>query len=343
MYTCEYCNKNFETKQGVLNHMVKKHNKTFNSYDERYKFYYYILDNKEIPKCKYCDNDIYVNTKKGSKVCNNKECKFKYNSDIHKKVYKDKPELILKAKENRLKYLSNKENFNSTAFGKRCNKKLSFLEKWFYDNVIIKYNLTNKYLIINEYKIKTEDKNSAYSLDFAFINIKLDVELDGRCHFINGKERQKHDIKRDNFLLKNNWNIYRISFYDVEKNEEETINKFINILQNNSFKYDNSYYLRNKVITNKEFIKQYNRKKDKEYNKKLKQIEKEKYYNEQYNLLKDLEENSNINFKKFGWVKQANDYLLSKGKSIKLLHRYIKKYYPDFFKNTGAFIRKTGS
>ena len=61
------------------------------------------------------------------------------------------------------------------------------------------------------------------------------------------------DIKRDKYLQNNGWNIYRISWYDVKYNEQETINKFIELLNSNKFEYDKSYYIRNKVITNKEF------------------------------------------------------------------------------------------
>ena len=340
MYICKECNKELKTKPALMQHLKKYHNYKFNNYDEQYKFYYYTLDNIEIPKCKYCENEIYVNSRRGSHTCNNPFCQSKYLTDIQKQIHENNPQLAINARERRIKYLSNKNNFNSTAFGKRANKKLSFLEQWFIDNIINKYNLTDKYLIVNEFPITNENKNSAYVLDFAFINIKLDVELDGRCHFNHGEERIQSDYKRDEYLINNGWNIYRISFWDVEHYEMETINKFISLLNDSKFEYDKSYYIRNKVITNKEFQIQYNKQKNKEYIKEQNKIKKLKYIEEKRNILIDLEKNSNIDFSKYGWVSKAIKYLQEKNIKIMKLHNTLMLYYPEFFKNNNVFIRK---
>ena len=147
MYKCNYCNKTFKTSIGLYIHLksVHKINMTF---DERYKFINYICENKEIPKCKYCDNEIYVKNKRGSKICNNPECKHKYLSDIQKEIHKNNPQLSINARKRRIEYLSNPNNFNTTAYGIRANKKLSYLEQWFLDNIIEKYRLYDKYCII---------------------------------------------------------------------------------------------------------------------------------------------------------------------------------------------------
>ena len=339
MYSCQECGKKIKTQNGLIFHLMQRDNKLL-TYDERYKFKNYILKNIPIPKCKYCDNDIYVKNWRGSKICNNPLCRSKHLSEIQKEIHRNNPQLAINARERRINYLSNKNNYNSTAYCKRANKQLSFLEQWFYDNVIIKYNLTSKYLIINEYKISNENMSSAYSLDFAFINIKLDVELDGRCHFNHGEKRIETDIIRDNFLLKRGWNIYRISFWDVEHNEKTIIDNFMKLLNNNDFTYDKSYYLRNKVISNIEFQQQYNKNKDKEYIKEQNKQKKLIYINEQRNILKDLEQNSQIDFSKFGWVGLATKYLLNKNIKISQLHRHLKHYYPEFFTNNNVFIRK---
>jgi len=327
---CHICKKEFKTYKDLLNHYKEYHDITFiNKYDFIIKYKNYLKYNEDIPKCKYCGkNDIDCRSNRLTNYCH--DCKHLYLSDIQKQIHKNNPQLAENARQRRLKYLSDKSNFNSTAFGKRANKELSFLEKWFYDNIIQKYNLTDKYTIINEY---TE---SIYFLDFAFINIKLDVELDGKCHFNNDNKRIEHDIERDNFLINKGWNIYRISWNDVKFNEQETINKFIKLLNDNKFKYDKSYYIRHKVISNKEFKyqeKQRNNKKEQQLLKKQQQYD---YYK---NIIIDLEKNSGINFSKFGWVKLANEYLNSKNIIIKQLHRTIKKYYPNFFINNNVFIR----
>ena len=329
-FVCEICNKKFESKLSIFTHIQKKH-KLCKNFDDKYKYWNYILEGKEIPKCEIChNNDIYVKSRRGSHVCNNPECIKKYHSQIQLQIHKNNPQLAENARQRRLKYLSDKSNFNSTAYGKRINNELSYLEKWFYDNIIQQYNLTDKYTIINEY---TELK---YFLDFAFINIKLDVELDGKCHFNHDNQRIEHDIERDKFLINKGWNIFRISWYDVKFNEQETINKFIELLNNNKFGYDKSYYIRHKVISNKEFKYQEEQRNNKKEKLLLKKQEQYNYYK---NIIIDLEQNSNIDFTKYGWVTLAYQYLNSKNIIIKQLHRIIKKYYPDFFINNNVFIR----
>lgn len=330
-YICEVCKKEFKSKLGLFSHIQIKHH-LCNDIDSRYKYWNYILENKPIPKCEICGiNDIYVKSKRGSHVCSDENCIRKYHSDIQLKIHENNPHLRENARIRRLKYLSNKSNFNSTAFGNRANKKLSYLEQWFYDNIIIKYNLTNNYTIINEYT------DSIYFLDFAFINIKLDVELDGKCHFNNDNKRINHDIERDKFLQNKGWNIYRISWYDVKYNEQETIDKFIKLLNSNNFIYDKSYYIRHKVLTNKEFKYQ---QEQRDHKKEQQLLNKQNRINYFKNILIDLEKNSNIDFSKFGWVNKALKYLQERNIQITQLHRTIKLYYPEFFENNKVFIRK---
>ena len=347
MYTyfikkCTICEEKFNSWDKLKDHYTNNHNLDifYNICDFKVKYKNFIRFNKEIPKCKYCNqNDIVCKSGRLTDHCDNEECCHLSKSKLQKEIHKNNPQLAINARKRRIEYLSNKENFNSTAFGKRANKQLSFLEKWFYNKIVQKYDLTKKYLIINEYKITNENMTSAYSLDFAFINIKLDVELDGRCHFKNGNERINTDIKRDNYLLNSGWNIYRISYYDIEYNEKETINKFIKLLENNDFDYDKSYYLKNKVITNNEFKKQYEIHKNKEYQKEQRNIRKLQDIKNKRNILIDLEKNSNIDFSKFGWVNKAHKFLQTKNSDIKMIHRYINKYYPEFFKNNNVFIK----
>ena len=98
---------------------------------------------------------------------------------------------------------------------------MSYLEQWFYDNVIIKYNLTEKYDIVNELCVYP------YFIDFAFQNINVAVELDGKCHFIHGETRNGHDRKKDNFLIEKGWKVFRIGYTE---NNEETINEFLSYI-----------------------------------------------------------------------------------------------------------------
>lgn len=75
-----------------------------------------------------------------------------------------------------------------------------------------------------------------------------------------------------------------------------------------------------------------------------KQITGQKIKNDKYvynkNIIIDLEQNSNIDFSKFGWVEKAKIYLQRKNINITNLSRFIKRYYPEFFVNNDVFKRK---
>ena len=327
-YICPICHKEFKSLLALSIHYNSIHKN-----EENFKIYWnYTRLGLSKPVCPYCGKDVVVNTRI-LHTCGSSECKHKYNVEYQKKIHEERPELKEKARERRIKYLNNKLNFENTAWGKKANNKLSFLEQWFVDNIIIPYKLYETFDIVNEYTVER------YFLDFAFVNIKLDVELDGRCHFNNGNKRIEHDIERDKKLKSKNWNIYRISHIDVETNEKETVKNFIQYIKSfdkiSSKKFDtNKYYTNNYIIIN-------NRKLEKEKLKKEKEKSKQIKINNIINILNKLKFESGIDFTKFGWVEKSKQYLdknnLYYGKNLRL---YIKKYYPEFFDGINVFTRK---
>lgn len=85
--------------------------------------------------------------------------------------------------------------------------------------------------IINEF----DDKNyvrefpiGRYSIDFAWVDKKLAIEIDGEQH---ERECQKNsDIQKDNLLHQNGWKVLRIKWKDMFNNPKKWIdisNKFI--------------------------------------------------------------------------------------------------------------------
>lgn len=79
-------------------------------------------------------------------------------------------------------------------------------------------NLTKKYRV------------GLYQLDFADINKKLDIEIDGDQH-IYDKRIVKHDIERTNNLKKKGWKTYRILWSDYQKKNFEEKVEVINNLK----------------------------------------------------------------------------------------------------------------
>ncbi len=97
--------------------------------------------------------------------------------------------------------------------------KLTYIERWFINEVILKNKLHCKYDIVNEMRIYP------YFLDFAFSDIKLDVELDGDYH--NTDDRKKRDKIRTNRLSELGWTTYRITAREIKMSPEKTISNFI--------------------------------------------------------------------------------------------------------------------
>jgi very-short-patch-repair endonuclease/transposase len=95
--------------------------------------------------------------------------------------------------------------------------------------------------IFSQYQLdlKSEWKVGTYSLDFAEIKKKIDVEIDGEQHFVDPKI-VAHDIKRTEFLKSKGWKIIRLRWahyqqlsFDNKKRFIESIVKMINDCENN--------------------------------------------------------------------------------------------------------------
>lgn len=112
--------------------------------------------------------------------------------------------------------------------------KKTYLENWFND-ILIKYDLYNQYNIEYNYSVYP------YFLDYAFIDLKLDVELDGSFHYTR-KSNIEHDIKRNNILINKGWKIFRISIDEVNHNALEIENEFLEYLKKYNENSNNRFY-----------------------------------------------------------------------------------------------------
>jgi hypothetical protein len=59
------------------------------------------------------------------------------------------------------------------------------------------------------------------------LNEKVAVELDGKCHFINGEQRIKTDIEKDEYLIKNGWRVFRIRYDELLDSKLDELLVFI--------------------------------------------------------------------------------------------------------------------
>ena len=308
MVICPYCQETYNSISKLQEHVKNEHIEKYQEFCLKTK---YLDKGKNIQICPICGNPVkMVNIWTSRKTCGNRQCKLELNKQIA-----NLPENVEKARIRRINYLEN--HFNSSAWGNRANLKHSFLENWFINNIIKEYDLDKKYNIISEYCVL------GYFLDFAFIDLKIDVELDGKCHFINGK-RVLHDIKRDKVLKNNGWKIFRISYLDI-KNEKKIKSDFFNFLQSfNISEIDTTIYY-NKILSYIEFKHQ---QKIEEDNQKIQQKIEELSKKEEliFNTIRDHK----INIKQFGFLSKLEDLTNIPKKSIlKILNIHNIQYYKN--------------
>lgn len=185
--------------------------------------YYHLKD--EIIKC-YVEENLSIREIKDKLSIKSKTAiqkligdKIRSNSEAIKLGHKKYPNSFLhtsetkdRLREKRLNYLKNHPE--CTAWRK---KNMSYPEKMF-----IKYILDRE--LDKKYLIEREKSFFPYYVDFAFINIKVAVEIDGSQHLL--PERKINDNNKDELLNSLGWKVIRIS-EDTVKNDWKNIDEIL--------------------------------------------------------------------------------------------------------------------
>ena len=124
--------------------------------------------------------------------------------------FKHTAETKEKMRESRLKYM--KEHPENTAWRKRNLP--SYPEECFI-NFLSEKRYDKKFLIEREHPI------FPFFIDFAFIDLKIAVEIDGSQHILDEKRKEK-DLLKNETLIKNGWRVLRIS-ENIVKTDWETL------------------------------------------------------------------------------------------------------------------------
>lgn len=191
----------------------------------------------------------------------------------------------------------------------------SYPEKIFMHN-LHSYGLTSQYTFIEQLPI------GKYFLDFALIDLKIDIEIDGSQHAYN----QEHDQVRDKFLNDHGWKIYRISWNELKSNYDRSMKDLITYIETSDL-CSNRYYEISEVKLSP--VKKFNS--WDEYN------ECRLHEAMQSNQPKiDLVLESDIDFTKFGWVSKVANILDIQPQRV---NRWMKKYMNEFYE-TKCFRRK---
>lgn len=159
--------------------------------------------------------------------------------------------------------------------------------------------------------------DSAISVDIAFPDIKIGIEINGNQHYNRDGSLKDYYQKRHDKLEEAGWTIYEIHYtlcYNI-KNFDDILKLDI---------YNKDYV--GKYFSQKELRKQANI--EKEEQKQLRQIEKQKVREELTAQRKFIVLNSNIDYTKFGWVGQL-------AKKLNMSHtctrRWLLQYMPEFY------------
>lgn len=306
MTICSLCNTEFNNYRSLSNHK-NKCTGIENIYEIIQKEYDSGLSLRDLSeKYNLAKHTIRINIKTRNNSQAAKIARKKYpDSYIWTDVMRQKQRI------NRLNYLNKKSG--KSAWEKRSRGELSYLEEWF-NKKCEERNIYKKYDVINEYTI------FPYSIDFAFINEKVAVELDGKCHFINGIERIEKDIKKDNFLISSGWKIFRIRYDQIA--DDSKIDELLYFIGNPSIKKNFNPLLYRSHITRKNKLEK----------RKINKLEYEKKQEEFINKII----NSDIDFSKLGWVNKVSDILQILPQKV---NKWMKRFMWDFY-DSKCFKRK---
>lgn len=335
-YTCQYCNKEFESRQSCNGHVgacslnpklnsefieckwcneiySKKENRTHRKKCKKFLRSEDTTQKEKIHQCKYCKKIFESYRQLAPHVSH---CKLSPNYEINKQNRKNhhpwkgkhhSNESKNKISLSRTRYLQN----NPSSFNPH---KESYPEKIFRES-LEKNNIKGW---VQEYRA------GIYSYDFAFPELGIDVEIDGRTH-LDSQIIEKDRI-RDNYTLSLGWKILRFPALNVIKNHEECIKillKFIDDTKTKIFKQE----VFPQIILQKE---------EKEKIIQQNKIDMIEERNQLIEFRKNLILNSNIDFFNIGWVEDVK-------KILNLTHttvvKFMKKYMSEFY-NTKCFKRR---
>jgi very-short-patch-repair endonuclease len=306
MEICSLCNTTFNNYRSLSNHK-NKCTGIENIYGIIQKEYDSGLSLRDISeKYNISKHTIRINIKTRNNSQASKVARKKYPDSF---IWTD--EMKQNQRINRLNYLSKKSG--KTAWEKKSRKELSYLEEWF-NKKCEERNIYEKYDVINEYTI------FPYSIDFAFINEKVAVELDGKCHFINGTERIEKDIKKDDFLISLGWKIFRIRYDQIA--DDSKIDELFSFIGNPKIKKNFNSLLYRSHITGKNKLEK----------RKINKLEYEKKQEE----FIDKIINSDIDFSKLGWVNKVSEILQILPQKV---NKWMKRFMWDFY-DSKCFKRK---
>lgn len=286
MEECKICNKELVSNRALSKHLDCYHDIKFLEYKIQYEKF-------EKPKCPVCEKTAkFKSGLSYQTTCGGKDCISVLASNrTHSEESKQR------MREKRLAYM--KANPRCTAW--RTGNEMSWPEKVF-------INAVERHGWYDRFEITREKSFYPYFVDFAFENVKVAVEIDGKQHEL--PERKASDNKKDALLISQGWRVYRVKAKQTSSDINtvlKDLESFIGDIETNSKTCE--------LLTGKE-------KREIEANKKRK-----KRREKTEKLIKEREVVfETVDISEWGWVQKVADiWKLSHAQT----KRWIKKYHPD--------------
>lgn len=337
MYICKYCKKEFKTYQQLGGHIVNcKLNPNYqkslsilkNARDSRKFDKIKKETKKETYICKYCGKQI---GNKGCLVLHESRCIKNPNVVLSKSQIKQiarennkgkKKKLTDEHKQKIRESLIKWKNNNPEKYLNYCRKKSVCCENF------KQYLRDNNIDFVEEY---TPYEDRMYTLDIAFPDEKIAIEVNGSQHYDNDGNLNQSTLEKQFYFENRGWKIIQIYYkwcYGVIKNNPVITSIFDLPIHNKN--YVKEIYTRNYKKLQKQKLLQLQKEKEKEINEDYKR-----------NIIYNLIYNSNIDFSVSGWSTKAKQYLISRNELYsKHIFQQIKKYFPDFLKQNNVWKRK---
>ena len=214
MIKCDVCDKEFTNKGGYTSH--KKTCDYINIIKEDIISLYVdsLMGLNEIGKKYKIGKDTIIKVLGDKKRTLSEGVKVARKKNPERYVCSEETKEKIRVK--RIEFMKN--NPDKTAWR---TSNLSYPEKLFLEKLEV-LNWGEKYSIIREYCI------FPYFIDFAFVNEKVAVEIDGSQHLL--EDRKERDNKKDELLLKDGWSVIRITDKEVKSNLDNVMLEIKNIL-----------------------------------------------------------------------------------------------------------------